>query len=115
MDLQFFHLSARKLFKILKRAQPDKKKPETHEILKQISNACNTCQVHSPGLLRFLVTLPKSKCVIKHELALDLMWIDGSPVLHNVDTHSHFSSTIFLNGKSTKDVWNAFIICWAAL
>ena len=43
------------------------------------------------------------------------MWLDGSPVLHVVDTHTHFSSAIFLNGQSTKDVWNAFIIFWAAV
>ena len=115
MHLHFFHPSARKLFNVLKRARPDETRPETHEILKQISKACSTCQVHSSGPLRFRVTLPKSKCVFNHELALDLMWLDGSPVLHVVDTHTHFSSAIFLNGKSTKDVWNAFIICWAAV
>ena len=115
MHLHFFHPSARKLFNILKRARLVETTPETHKILKQISKACNTCQVHSPGPLRFRVTLPKSKCFFNHELALDLMWLDGRPVLHVVDTHTHFSSALFLNGKSTKDVWNAFIICWAAL
>lgn len=43
------------------------------------------------------------------------MWLAGKPALHVVDTHTHFSSAIFLSGKSTKDVWNAFLVSWASM
>lgn len=43
------------------------------------------------------------------------MWLDGNPALHVVDMRMHFFSAIFHRGKSTKDVWNAFIVCWASM
>ncbi len=38
----------------------------------------------------FRVTLPNSRIVFNQVLALDLVWIEGNPVLHVVDTQTHF-------------------------
>lgn len=115
MHMHFFHPSEKKLFNLLKRIDPEQTTSETLKIFDSISHACTTCTIHSSGPHRFRVSFPKNICVFNHELALDLMWLDGNSVFHVVDLHTHFSSAIFLRGKSTKDVWNAFIVCWASI
>lgn len=115
MHMHYFHPSAQKLFNLLKRIDPAQTDGETFKVLQHISDSCRTCKIHSPGPHRFRVSLPKDKCIFNHELALDLMWLDGSPLLHVVDTHTHFSSARFIDGKSTKDVWHAFLMCWASI
>lgn len=115
LHLHFFHPSARKLFNLLKRVDPRQTSGDTLSVLENISKSCRTCVVHSPGPHRFRVSFPRSACVFNHELALDLMWLEGQPVLHVVDLHTHFSSAIFLQGKTTAAVWKAFLICWASM
>lgn len=95
MCMHFFHPSAQNLYDLLMRIDPEKTSPETLNILKQISQACTTCTIHSSGPKRFRVSFPKDLCVLNHELALDLMWLDGKPVHHVVAQHTHFSSAIF--------------------
>jgi hypothetical protein len=53
--------------------------------------------------------------VFNHELALDLMYLERLPVLHVVDTQTHFSSATFLYGESVEAVWYAFLECWVTL
>ena len=43
------------------------------------------------------------------------MWIDKTPLLHVVDTQTHFSSALFLQDSSTESVWFAFLECWATI
>lgn len=115
LHLHFFHPSARKLFNLLKRTDPTKATGDTMTMLEEISKACSTCAVYSPGPRRFRVSLPKGDCVFNHTLAMDLLWLDGDPALNVVDVDTHFSSAIFLRVKSTRDVWNAFVVCWASM
>ena len=109
----FWHPSASKLFNLLKRTHPEDTSSETLKILNEIQSACRTCAVYSKGPHRFRVSFPKEECVFNHELALDLMWLKKKPVLHVVDTSTHFSAAIFLPSKSTVDIWHAFLACWS--
>lgn len=53
--------------------------------------------------------------MFNHELALDLMWIEENPILHVMDTHTHFQSAYVLRSKRAEDIWFAFVEFWAAL
>lgn len=48
-------------------------------------------------------------------LLIDIMYLDGKPVLHIVDEGTHFSAARFINDVSTKTVWSTIIDCWATL
>lgn len=102
---------------LVEKNRPRQDQRESLDMLSQISASCCTCSVHSPRPLSFHVSFPKGECVLNHDLALHSMWLDGQPFLHVVDkhvcVHTHFSAAKFLPGKSTKDVCNAFIMCWA--
>ena len=43
------------------------------------------------------------------------MWIQSSPLLHVVDTHTNFSAAQFLQGRDVESVWFAFLTCWASI
>lgn len=41
------------------------------------------------------------------------MYIEGKPVLHEIDKGTHLRSAQFLPNKSSQSIWNAFLRCWA--
>lgn len=110
----FYHPSASKLYNLLRRTNPSKLNPNTIRTLDEITKSCSTCQKYSKGPHRFRVSFPKEKCIFNHEIAIDLLWLNGNPALHVVDTHTHFSAAAFIKSKSSSCVWNTFIQCWAA-
>lgn len=59
LHLHFFHPSARKLYNLLKRADPSSVSSDTLRLLETISSACRTCTVYSGGPHRFRVSMPK--------------------------------------------------------
>ena len=111
----FWHPSSAKLYNLLKRTHPEETNEDTRRTLEEIQKACKTCTIMSPQPHRFRVSFPKGPCVFNEELALDLMWLDKKPVLHVVDTNTHFSAAMFLPGKTTADIWNCFLSCWATV
>ena len=110
----FFHPSSSKLFDLIKRAKPDEAHAETRKTLEDISRVCKTCQHLNHKTHRFRVSMPKD-CVFNEELALDLVFLDGSAALHVVDTRTHFSAAVFLTSQSVDGVWDAFITAWATV
>ena len=114
LHLQFYHPSADKLFRLIQRAKPGEATSETKKMLEDINRACTTCQRYTPKPFSFQVSMPKG-IVFNHELALDLMYLERLPVLHVVDTQTHFSSATFLYGESVEAVWYAFLECWVTL
>jgi len=110
----FYHPSVNKLFNLIGRAKPEDATPETRKLLEDISKACATCQRFTPKPQSFQVSVPKG-IVFNQDLALDLMFLDSMAVLHVVDTQTHFSSAIFLQGQSVEDIWYAFLECWVTL
>lgn len=49
-----------------------------------------------------------------HEVTIDLVWLEESPILYVVDTDTD-SKARLLYEKTSTDIWNAFDECWAAL
>jgi Reverse transcriptase (RNA-dependent DNA polymerase) len=53
--------------------------------------------------------------VFNQEVRLDLMYIDGRPVLYVVDTGTVFGVATFLDEQSFGSVWNALLRCWSTM
>lgn len=114
MHHHFYHPSASKLYNLLCRTEKNKLPSSTLQTLKEITKACSTCQKSSKSPHRFRVSYPPDTCVFNHELEIDPVWLKGKPTLHVVDTHTHFSSAMFIPSKTSEAIWNKFIHCWAA-
>lgn len=115
----FFHPSAAKLYNVLKRGFEEKCTPDVKRMLNKITEECIRCQQKS-NPHRFKVSLPDDKIIFNGIVALDLMWLDvrrkrKAPVLHIVDTHTHFQNAVFLKGESARDVWDAFVEAWTSV
>ena len=118
----FSHPAPDKLFNLLKLARPDETNEETRRILEEIRTSCNACQRYGPTPLRFKTSLPNEDDLkFGDEISMDLMFLDGKPVLHIVDTATRFSAATFLDahgeeyGQSVEGIWKAFIETWCLL
>lgn len=62
---------------------------------------------------RFRVSFPAEKIVFNRLILLDLMYLDGLPVLHVVDNYTLFSAATFLTEEETSEaIWRAYLQCW---
>ena len=48
-------------------------------------------------------------------MLLDVNKRRQAPVLHIVDSQTHFQNAVFLKGESARDVWDAFIEAWSTV
>lgn len=42
--------------------------------------------------------MPTGEIVFNHEVAMDLMWIDGNTVLHVLDAQNNYQNVVLLKG-----------------
>ena len=112
---QFFHPSAEKLFKLLHRARPDEATPEALKILKDIGKRCDPCQRIQNAPKRFRVSFGAENVRFNERILLDIMYLEGKPVLHIVDEATRFSAARFLSDVSTKTIWRAILECWGTI
>jgi len=87
---QFAHPSVEKLYNLLKTAGLDAVDSSTHQILEEIVVRCEQAYI-------------------------DIMYLEGRPVLHIVDAATRFSAARFLTKVSTESVWEAIIMCWSSV
>jgi hypothetical protein len=113
-DLHFYHPYSDKLYQLLRRANPENTTTGIKALIEDIDKACTTYQRFTPKPQAFQVAMP-SGFTFNEEVALDIMYLEQSSVLHVVDTQTHFNSAIFLRGESVEMVWIAFLECWATL
>ena len=112
---QFFHPSATKLYNLIKKARPEEVTPETLSILEDISKRCDPCQRITNAPNRFRVTLGAESVKFNERLQLDVMFLDGKPVLPIVDEGTKFSAARFLPDQSTKTIWSTILKCWSTI
>ena len=99
---QFFHPSADKLYKLLLRSRPEATSTETKKILEDLTKRCVPCQKMARGPTRFRVSLGAEEIQFYERILIDIMYIDGRPVLHMVDEGTHFSAASFLVNCSSE-------------
>lgn len=64
---------------------------------------------------RFRVSLGAENVNFNEHLFMDVMYLDGKPVLHIVNEGIHFSAAAFLPNVSKKTVWAKILECWATI
>ena len=60
----------------------------------------------------FSVAIPDNDIVINREPLIDVFFLDGKPVLSNVDKDTNFISSVFLMNESAKEIWSQFVLLW---
>lgn len=111
---QFYHPSVQKLFNILKRARPNELISETLETLKDLSCRCNPCQriQHARTDQSYRRSRRHS---VQRNVFMDIMVIDGNPILHIVEEATKYGAARFLTDVSTDLVWKTFVEYWASI
>ena len=112
---QFAHPSTHKLYNLLKRARPEEATPETFRILEDLAKRCDPCQRIQNAPTRFRVSFGAENVRFNERLLIDIMYLDGKPLLHIVDEGTRFSAARFLSNVSTMNVWQTILDCWATL
>ena len=110
----FMHPSVSKLYNLLRRATPERLDPETKMRLKEIYDSCHICQTYSTKPLTFQARCP-DEIIFNKEVRIDLMFLQGKPVIHVVDTGTNVSAARFLPSQSTDAISNTFMYCWVTI
>ena len=72
---------------------------------------CTHCQKHGKSPGRFKFTL-KEDANFSYSILVDIMYIDGSPILHVVDEATRLQAAGWLNNVSAKNTWETLRLCW---
>ena len=112
---QFFHPSAEKLFNLLKKARLEETTAEALRILQDLSKRCDPCKRIHTAPTRFRVSFGAENGRFNERVLLDIVTIDGKPVLHIVDEGTRFSAARFVPDVSTNTIWSTILDCWALI
>ena len=110
-----FHPSKQKLLNLLKRGTPDGITAETAGGIQDIVNHCAGCKRFGIRPYRFCVSVPGDQIVFNHEVAIDLFWVGGNPILHVFDTHTGYQNVGLPKSLSAQHVWEAFHDAWVTV
>lgn len=83
------------------------------EEIERLTRACVTCSTHASRPRRFKLTVGADDLRFNHILAVDIVTLNGKPVLHVVDEATHYTSGLFLNRQRASDTWKALFRCWS--
>ena len=64
----------------------------------------------SPG--RFKFTL-KDDCEFNYSIVIDILYLNGRPVLQVVDSAIGFNAARFVKDMSANSAWNTLRVCWS--
>ena len=112
--LQFAHPSAGKLYNLLKKAGLEAAYARTLETLEKIVAECEPSQRIRNSPLRFRVAMGHENVRFNSRVYIDIMYLDGRPVLHIVDESTRFSAARLLTKMTTDAVWEAIVMCWSS-
>ena len=115
MQRQFAHPSADKLYKLLRKAGLEAVDTSPRGQLKEIFARCEPCQRIKNAPMRFRVSIGRKDIQFNARAYIDIMYLDGRPVLHIVDEATRFSSARFLSQETTESVSDAIILCWSSV
>ena len=104
---RFGHPSVERLQRLLERAGHEVNKG----ILKHLTKFCHHCQKHgkSPGRFRFTL---RDDVEFNYCIIVDIMYIEGNPVLHIVDEATRYQAGVWLKDMSAKHLWEMIQRCW---
>ena len=108
---RFGHPSVDRLVKLLEKTNHED--PQNRQVLKDITAYCEFCQKHSRSPGRFKFSLKdEDNTYFNYALVVDVMYIEGDPVLHVVDQGTSFQAGRWLQSISAKHTWDMLRLCW---
>ena len=108
----FGHPSSKSLIKLLQKAFKSELSKSVIEKLEKITERCNICRTWKSEPVRFRVTILSDEKLFNHEIEVDLMWIEGDPVLYIIYRGTRYSVCEFMREKSSEYAWSLIIECW---
>jgi hypothetical protein len=107
---RFGHSAADKLHKLLERAGHEDINKKTIE---HLTKYCSHYQLHgkSSGWFKFTLWADQDP-VFNFSIFVDVMYIDGNPILHIIDEATRFQATKWLRDLSAKHTWETLRYCW---
>ncbi|THC93999.1 hypothetical protein EYZ11_006508 [Aspergillus tanneri] len=97
----------RRLTRILQRAG--------HEVDSQcvdyLTKFCHHCQMKGKSPGRFKFTL-KDDYEFNYSVIIDILYLEGKPVLQVIDAATSFSAARFLKDMSARNAWDTLRACW---
>ena len=104
---RFGHPSVQRLTKVLRQAGHE----VNSEAVKYLTKYCHHCQMYAKSPGRFKFTL-KDDYEFNYTVIIDVMYLDGKPVLQVVDSSTSFQAAKFLKDMSAKTAWDTLRMCW---
>ena len=104
---RFGHPSVRRLIRILQLAG--------HEVdsksVNYLTKFCHHCQMKgkSPGRFRFTL---KDDYEFNYSVIIDILFLEGKPVLQVIDAATSFGAARFLKDMSARNAWDTLRVCW---
>ena len=107
---RFGHPATDRLHKLLEQSEHDNINKKTLEYL---TKYCSECQKHgkSPGRFKFTLRTNEDP-VFNFCIIVDIMYIEGNPLLHIIDQATRFQAARWLRNLSTKHTWDTLRECW---
>ena len=105
---RFGHPSAARLGRLLQKAGHDVK----GKLIDHLTKYCHHCQMHQKSPGRFKFTLKDEDIDFNSSVIIDVMYLNGKPVLQVVDSATAFQSARFLKDMSARNAWDTLRICW---
>jgi hypothetical protein len=109
----FGHPSAGALYRLLKRARPEQTSATVQEAIEELTKQCGPCEERKRRPRRFKLTLGSEDLSFNSVVAVDVMYLDGDPILHVVDEATHFAAASYLRNVSARETWRALTRCWS--
>ena len=105
---RFGHPSVRRLHQILERSG--------HEVeiqaLQHLTRYCEHCQKYGKSPGRFNFNIKEDDINFNFNVIVDILYIQGKPVLHLVDEATRFQAGRWLKDISARHVWDQLRTCW---
>lgn len=104
---RFGHPSVQRLQRVLERAGHDVEQG----ILEHLTKFCKYCQKYgkSPGRFRFTL---REDTEFNYCIYVDIMYIEGKPLLHIVDEGTRYQNGKWLDNISARHTWERLQECW---
>lgn len=104
---RFGHLSVQRLTRILQRAGQE----FDSKALQHLTKFCHHCQMNgkSPGRFKFNL---KHDYEFNYSIIVDVLYLDGKPVLQVINSSTNFGASKFLPNMSASTTWDVLRYCW---
>jgi Reverse transcriptase (RNA-dependent DNA polymerase) len=92
-------------------AQPDEFQGSDRQLLKEILNECVVYEKFGPRPRRLRAVIP-ANVTFNHEVAIDVYYIHGYPVLSVICLSTSFVASSFLESRHSAAIWDTFMRTW---